>query len=303
MFIAGATDPIKQAFARSPTYQLARRREPGRVDAERLRRRPASRIRAVSSHARRGAEPSRSHLATDSWPFLYLRRPMIPALSLRGMARDGARRCRDARPVPAAIARGRGAPRRASPAGLLAQMALLGAGFMLIETRAVVQMALAVRRHVARQRDRLLRGARDDPAARTSSCSRSGRDRSRRSTSRSWCRSPPASRFRSTASSASRAASRLPRPALLAFTPVLFARRRVRGVVRPRHRDEPGVRDERRGRDGRRARGYSSMLLGFQHVTVLALAFYALSWISVRRSGSPRQATVRGIVAAPTPLT
>ena len=78
-----------------------------------------------------------SRLATDDWPMLYLREPMIPGVSLRGGA------------IMAAIAAlllvpflRRGAAPSAQPAGLLVQMFFLGAGFMLVETKAVVHMAL-----------------------------------------------------------------------------------------------------------------------------------------------------------------
>jgi drug/metabolite transporter (DMT)-like permease len=76
--------------------------------------------------------------ATDDWPFLYLRKPMIPTLSWRGMLIMG----------------GLGLllillflPRQAKAENggsrlLNVQMFFLGAGFMLIETKAVVTMAL-----------------------------------------------------------------------------------------------------------------------------------------------------------------
>jgi hypothetical protein len=75
---------------------------------------------------------------TDDWPFLYLLKPMIPTLSLRGMVIMG----------------GLGlllillfVPRNKNSAAtnnrpLYLQLFFLGAGFMLIETKAVVTMAL-----------------------------------------------------------------------------------------------------------------------------------------------------------------
>jgi hypothetical protein len=73
--------------------------------------------------------------AEDVWPFLYLRNPMIPELSRRGMAVMGL----------AALAllwacgwRTRGE----HLSGHNIVMLLLGAGFMLLETKAVVHMAL-----------------------------------------------------------------------------------------------------------------------------------------------------------------
>ena len=82
--------------------------------------------------------------ADDDWPFLYVRRPGIPALTWRGVALTlglsvvlwlifGGWR-KDPTAPPDAPATGE--------AGLMARAFLLGAGFMLIETKAVVQMAL-----------------------------------------------------------------------------------------------------------------------------------------------------------------
>jgi SAM-dependent methyltransferase len=70
-------------------------------------------------------------LPTDDWPFLYLRDAMIPALSLRGIAVVAA--------VSAAILLAFAPVRRARPDG---RMFFLGAGFMLLETKGVVHMAL-----------------------------------------------------------------------------------------------------------------------------------------------------------------
>jgi hypothetical protein len=79
-------------------------------------------------------------LATDDWPMLYLREPIIPGLSLRGGA------------IMAAIAllllvpflrrSTASAPSPTDSTGALVQMFFLGAGFMLVETKAVVHMAL-----------------------------------------------------------------------------------------------------------------------------------------------------------------
>jgi hypothetical protein len=70
-------------------------------------------------------------LATDDWPFLYLRKPMIPGLDQRWIV------------MVAVLSLGilfLYAPvRTIKPNG---QMFFLGAGFMLLETKGVVQMAL-----------------------------------------------------------------------------------------------------------------------------------------------------------------
>jgi spermidine synthase len=104
--------------------------------------------------------------ATDVWPFLYARRPTIPAQTWRGVAlvallsvvvwwvfRDRARRAtgRAGGVSPLILENGETAgdgirgltpPARQSDRGLAIRSFLLGAGFMLIETRAVVEMAL-----------------------------------------------------------------------------------------------------------------------------------------------------------------
>jgi hypothetical protein len=74
--------------------------------------------------------------ATDAWPFLYLRRPMIPELSLRGLLVMGG---------PAFLLLFVFLPQRPGESGRwrgCAPMFFLGAGFLLVETRAVVQLAL-----------------------------------------------------------------------------------------------------------------------------------------------------------------
>jgi hypothetical protein len=70
-------------------------------------------------------------LPTDDWPFIYLREPMIPALNLRGMALIA---------VISLVMLAVFAPvRRVRPSG---RMFFLGAGFMLLESKGVVHMAL-----------------------------------------------------------------------------------------------------------------------------------------------------------------
>jgi hypothetical protein len=74
--------------------------------------------------------------ATDDWPFLYLHQPMIPDLALSGMAIMGGL---------ALVLLIVFLPRPKQAGGRFAfspAMFFLGAGFMLIETKAVVQMAL-----------------------------------------------------------------------------------------------------------------------------------------------------------------
>jgi len=282
MFIAGATDPLKEAFARSPSYQV-----------------PADRAPDPSTPNGFGGDPRAGYTqfrptrvvppgvpltpATDSWPFLYLRQPMIPPLSLRGMG------------VMALVAAVMLAPflRRSSsvalearsPAGLLVQMACLGAGFMLIETRAVVQMALLfggtwlVNAIVFCAMLVMILGANLFVLA----------VKPRSLTpfyvalllSLAAGLAIPLDSFLGLSRSVQIAAS-----CLVAFTPILFA-----GIV---FAVSFGRATETSRAFGMNVAGamigglaeYSSMLLGFQYVTVLALAFYALSWINA--PGSPR---------------
>ena len=70
-------------------------------------------------------------LPTDQWPFLYLREPVIPGLNLRFMAMVAT--------ISLAILLAFAPVRTARPS---ARMFFLGAGFMLLETKGVVHMAL-----------------------------------------------------------------------------------------------------------------------------------------------------------------
>jgi spermidine synthase len=72
-----------------------------------------------------------AHIPTDSWPFLYLRDKVIPSLNIRGMAIVGVLSLA----LLLAFAPTRGVRGDA-------QMFFLGAGFMLLETKGVVHMAL-----------------------------------------------------------------------------------------------------------------------------------------------------------------
>jgi SAM-dependent methyltransferase len=147
MFLAGeegATQHIQQAFASRPEYWLAAREAPSPQSPNGFMafqpEKPGDWARFGLATVQPCADAQRA--ATDDWPFLYLRRPMIPDLSLRGMAimgslalvllwlfgpvRRGNRDDRHEEAQPAVDAR----------------MFFLGAGFMLIETKAVVHMAL-----------------------------------------------------------------------------------------------------------------------------------------------------------------
>lgn len=79
--------------------------------------------------------PPGLRVAEDVWPFLYLRNPMIPGLSWRGIAVIGLLSLGMLTLFGWRSARGQ-------LTRLDAGMFLLGAGFMLLETKAVVHMAL-----------------------------------------------------------------------------------------------------------------------------------------------------------------
>jgi SAM-dependent methyltransferase len=153
MLIAGENRAIRDAFARQPEYWLRLRgpydhNTPNGFDMPLPRERDGWRARPAEEREKSDWKQFRltavnssaadTRLATDDWPMLYLREPMIPGVSLRGGA------------VMAVIAALLLVPflRRPSGAlvtersGLLIQMFFLGAGFMLVETKAVVHMAL-----------------------------------------------------------------------------------------------------------------------------------------------------------------
>ncbi|MBZ5545973.1 MAG: hypothetical protein LAO07_20250, partial [Acidobacteriia bacterium] len=138
IFVAGNTGRLEQAFARNPEYFLRDDEaasptsqngflvHPAPEDIGHWKRFTLSRVDL----------PADIQMATDDWPFLYLRRASIPALSLRGMAIMGGL---------AVLLVFLFLPRAAGGAGrfrLSGRMLFLGAGFMLIETKAVVHMAL-----------------------------------------------------------------------------------------------------------------------------------------------------------------
>ncbi|HEV2356546.1 MAG TPA: hypothetical protein VGZ23_02910 [bacterium] len=71
--------------------------------------------------------------ATDDWPFLYLRQRLIPAITARSVVGMGL--------LGLAMVYGF-LPRESAGARIDPRMFFLGAGFMLLETKAVVQLAL-----------------------------------------------------------------------------------------------------------------------------------------------------------------
>lgn len=156
IFFAGDTGALRSAFASHPAYWLRNDQAPtpdspngfiGPAQEERVSwQQTAAGVGAAAQQEnspwqRFGlghvlAPQGSLRVATDDWPFLYLHNPMIPTLSLRGAA------------IMAALAllllllfqprHGR----RSRRFGFDGRMFFLGAGFMLIETKAVVLMAL-----------------------------------------------------------------------------------------------------------------------------------------------------------------
>jgi SAM-dependent methyltransferase len=152
VFLSGSgTQAIREAFAKHGEYWVSGRQAPSVVTVDGFASpTPAERARwhGLSAAQQQGepyarfglarviapAEPLR--MATDDWPFLYLRQPMIPDLSLRGAATMGGL----ALVILVVLApRGQTGGRRWTLDG---RMFFLGAGFMLIETKAVVHLAL-----------------------------------------------------------------------------------------------------------------------------------------------------------------
>jgi hypothetical protein len=138
LFIAGDTGQLRRAFERSPEYFLRDDQAASPASPNGFMQHPAP--DEISYWKRftlsRVNLPADIQMSTDDWPFLYLRRALIPILTLRGMAIMGGL---------AVLLVFLFLPRVASGAGrfrLSGRMLFLGAGFMLIETKAVVHMAL-----------------------------------------------------------------------------------------------------------------------------------------------------------------
>jgi spermidine synthase len=151
LFFAGDTAQLRNAFARNSNYWLRTDEAPQPSSPNGFAQQhstpediviPASQTKPLwEAFGLASVKPTHDGLrtATDDWPFLYLRKPMIPTLSWRGMLIMGGlgllliwffSRNQDHT----------GASTVYNPFNL--QLFFLGAGFMLIETKAVVTMAL-----------------------------------------------------------------------------------------------------------------------------------------------------------------
>jgi spermidine synthase len=139
MLLAGNVEGIRAAFERNPGYWVHEGEAPGPGSPDGFREAPPAGessqwVRFGLAQLVSGADLK---VPTDDWPYLYLRRPMIPTLDLNGMG------------VMALLAimfllypfrrTRQGEDRQFDISG---RMFFLGAGFMLLETEAVVHMAL-----------------------------------------------------------------------------------------------------------------------------------------------------------------
>jgi spermidine synthase len=139
VMLAGNTGPLRDSFRQQSDYWLPRNKavDPATPNGFRHAPRPEE-SEHWEHYGLAEVLPAVESLrtATDAWPFLYLRRPMIPALSLRGAAvMAGLALLLIFLFLPRSTAQGRHW-RFEGP------LFFLGAGFMLIETKAVVHMAL-----------------------------------------------------------------------------------------------------------------------------------------------------------------
>jgi spermidine synthase len=150
IFFAGATGDLRHAFEQRPQYWLRNDNPPGPSSPNGFQQAAVTKVATTEKSnasvwqqyglATVLAPQDSLRTATDDWPFLYLREPMIPTTSLRGMLIMGAL---------GMLLIGLFLPRskRADPGNRLlrplnVQFFFLGAGFMLIETKAVITMAL-----------------------------------------------------------------------------------------------------------------------------------------------------------------
>jgi spermidine synthase len=164
IFFAGATGDLQNTFARQPDYWLRNDEPPGPTSPNGFQQQPGSEATQVGEQPpEKGQAVSHwQHFGlasvlrpkdelrttTDDWPFLYLREPMIPTLSLRGILIMGGLGLLLIflflpRPKKGTTALAERSTRSSGfGSALNVQLFFLGAGFMLVETKAVVTMAL-----------------------------------------------------------------------------------------------------------------------------------------------------------------
>jgi hypothetical protein len=138
ILMSGATDRIRQTFQRSGEYWLApgQAPSPATPNGFEVEAPETDRDGWIRFGLARLTSTDNLRDATDDWPFIYLRGPMIPGVSARGMAMMGGLA------LILFIGVVRSGPDKARLWRLNPRMFFLGAAFMLVETKAVVHMAL-----------------------------------------------------------------------------------------------------------------------------------------------------------------
>jgi spermidine synthase len=138
ILMSGATERMLRAFERSGAYWLTAGQAPSSATPNgfEVQVPELDRERWIRFGPARLASRERLRDATDDWPFLYLRGPMIPGVSARGMAIMGGLA------LILFIGFVRSDPNKVRLWRLNPRMFFLGAAFMLVETKAVVHMAL-----------------------------------------------------------------------------------------------------------------------------------------------------------------
>ena len=153
VFVAGATAALRSSFERQPEYVLRSDQSPSPDTPNGFQQNGALHPQLISDAGKNDhvewqrfglatVIPPKETLrtATDDWPFLYLRRPMIPTLSWRGVIIMA---MLSLLLIFAFVRKSRATvTTNADPFPLRVQLFFLGAGFLLIETKAVVTMAL-----------------------------------------------------------------------------------------------------------------------------------------------------------------
>lgn len=139
MLLAGGTGKIREKFEHHPNYWIRDGQPPGPTSSDGFQTTPPP---AQATQWKRFGLAQvvgsiNLKVPTDDWPYLYLRRPMIPNLDWRGIGMMGALAL-ILLLYPFLQKRREGE----SNFSLGGRMFFLGAGFMLLETEAVVHMAL-----------------------------------------------------------------------------------------------------------------------------------------------------------------
>ncbi|MFB3923294.1 MAG: spermidine synthase [Terriglobia bacterium] len=138
VIFTGETSRLRQAFERHHEYWLRDYEAPGPQSPNGFEQQPGpdETGRWKRLILARVSQSEEVRTSSDDWPFLYLRKPMIPSLSLRGMGIMGGL---GILLLFLALPRKRG---RLGRFRVDPRMFFLGAGFMLVETKAVVHLAL-----------------------------------------------------------------------------------------------------------------------------------------------------------------